>query len=166
MATLDIDNQEIIRELRLFILATLPSVEPSQVIQDTQNYASLPYGAIVIHMLMDSNLDKTVTTYDPANNQAAAQTSVELRVQMDFYGPKAESRSAIIAGLWHSYYTTDRLELCKPLYVQSRQRHPYINDSNQYENRYILDLALQYNPQIVYEQDFTDSADITIIPVI
>lgn len=160
-----ITHNDLIKEIRTYLLNTLTDALPTQVIQDTQNYASLPHNAVVIAFLFDFEHDTTVTTYDPENDKAAAQNSVEARVQITFYGDLAESRSRRIALLWRSYYTTDRLALCKPLYVQSRERHPYINDSKQYENRYILDLALQYNPQAVYDQDFSDTADINIIPV-
>lgn len=165
MATLNITHRAIINELRKFVLGALPDATNEQVIRDTQNFASLPHNAIVLAFLFDFEHDTAVVNYDAPAGQAAVQNSVEARVQMTFYGEYAEQRSRIIANLWRSYYTTDRLVLTQPLYVQSRGRHPYINDSKQYEDRYILDLALQYNPQVVFEQDFTDSASITIIPV-
>lgn len=166
MATSSDDHYEIITELRQFILATLPDATPAQVIRDTQNYAALPYNAITIAMLFDSELDYSSTYYDADAELAAVHNSVEARVQFSFYGKEAPKRSRIIAQLWRNSYAYDRLTKCKPLYVQSRQRQPYINDSNQYEDRYILDLALQYNPVVTHaETDFADSAEITINPV-
>lgn len=160
------DHYEIITELRQFILATLPDATTEQVIRDTQNFAALPYNAITIAMLFDSALDYSSTYYDADAGLAAVGNSVEARVQFSFYGKEAPRRSRIIAQLWRNSYAYDRLTKCKPLYVQSRQRLPYINDSNQYEDRYILDLALQYNPVVTHaETDFADSAEITINPV-
>lgn len=162
MAQLNISNQDLYREIRLFLLGLFPGAT-SQIIQSAQNNQPLPNNAIVMQVLFDSNMDESVTTYNPPN-EAMVQNSVEVRVQIDFYGAMAESRSRIVANLWKNYYGTDNMEICKPLYVQSRQRHPYINDSNQYEDRFILDLGLQYNPEITHAQDFAEDASVIIRP--
>lgn len=162
MAQLSLDHQELYREIRLFLLGLFPDAT-LQIVQSTQNNQPLPENAIVMQVLFDSNMDESVTTYNPPN-EAMVQNSVEVRVQLDFYGAMAESRSRIVANLWKNYYGTDNMTICKPLYVQSRQRHPYINDSNQYEDRFILDLGLQYNPTVTHAQDFAEDASVTIIP--
>ena len=163
MAALDLTHREIYREIRKLLLESLPDAEPGQIVQDAQNEASLPYGAIVMAFLFDTDRDYGVVTY--GDGKAAVQNSVEARLQLSFYGAAAEERSRIIDTLWRSPYAYDRMEKCKPLYVQSRERHPYINDSNKYEERYILDLAIQYNPQVIYEQDFTETAEVVINPI-
>ena len=162
MAQLNVSNQDLYREIRLFLLGLFPDAT-LQIIQSTQNNQPLPENAIVMQVLFDSNMDESVTTYNPPN-EAMVQNSVEVRVQLDFYGAMAESRSRIVANLWKNYYGTDNMEICKPLYVQSRQRHPYINDSNQYEDRWILDLGLQYNPTVTHAQDFAEDASVIIRP--
>lgn len=162
MAQLSLDHQELYREIRLFLLGLFPDAT-LQIVQSTQNNQPLPENAIVMQVLFDSNMDEAVTTYNPPN-EAMVQNSVEVRVQLDFYGAMAESRSRIVANLWKNYYGTDNMEICKPLYVQSRQRHPYINDSNQYEDRFILDLGLQYNPTVTHAQDFAEDASVIIRP--
>lgn len=162
MAQLSLDHQELYREIRLFLLGLFPDAT-LQIVQSIQNNQPLPENAIVMQVLFDSNMDESVTTYNPPN-EAMVQNSVEVRVQLDFYGAMAESRSRIVANLWKNYYGTDNMEICKPLYVQSRQRHPYINDSNQYEDRFILDLGLQYNPTVTHAQDFAEDASVIIRP--
>lgn len=162
MAQLSLDHQELYREIRLFLLGLFPDAT-LQIVQSTQNNQPLPENAIVMQVLFDSNMDESVTTYNPPN-EAMVQNSVEVRVQLDFYGAMAESRSRIVANLWKNYYGTDNMTICKPLYVQSRQRHPYINDSNQYEDRFILDLGLQYNPTVTHAQDFAEDASVIIRP--
>lgn len=162
MAQLSLDHQELYREIRLFLLGLFPDATP-QIVQSIQNNQPLPENAIVMQVLFDSNMDESVTTYNPPN-EAMVQNSVEVRVQIDFYGAMAESRSRIVANLWKNHYGTDNMTICKPLYVQSRQRHPYINDSNQYEDRFILDLALQFNPTVTHAQDFAEDASVNIRP--
>ena len=163
MATLSVDHQELYKEIRLFLLGLFPDAA-MQIIQSTQNNQPLPENAIVMQFLFDSNMDEAVTTYSPPT-EAHVQNSVQARMQLSFYGKQAEARSRIVANLWKNYYSSDNMTICKPLYVQSRHRLPYINDSNNYEDRFILDLALQYNPYVTHAQDFTQEARVTIKPI-
>lgn len=163
-AELSLEHRELYREVRQFLLDLFPDAT-QQIVQGFQNNSPLPNNAVVMQILLDRNMDETSTYYTPAEDKAHAQNSVNARLQLDFYGPLAESRSRTVNGLWKSYYGADNMSLCQPLYVHSRDRRPYINDSNMYEDRWILDLALQYNPQVTYAQDFADSASVTVTPV-
>lgn len=163
-AVLSTDHRELYREIRLYLLGMFPAAG-SQIIQAFQNNNPLPENAIVMQALFERNLDETSTYYEPALEQAHAQNSVDVRLQLSFYGSGAEKRSRTLYTLWKSPYTTNRMTLCQPLYANGRDRRPYINDSNQYEDRWIVDLALQFNPMVTYAQDFTDSAEVAINPV-
>lgn len=164
MADLNVTQKEIYKDVRAFLLGLFPGSE-RQVIQALQNNQPLPNNAVVMHVLFTKALDQPVTTMLPPD-AAAIQTSTEVRLQIDFYGSSAEERSRVVANLWRSGYTFDLLATCKPLYVQSHDRHPYVNQSNQYEDRWIVDLALQYNPQVTVLQDFAESPPVVnITPV-
>lgn len=163
MAVLNVTEQEIYKDIRLFLLGLFPGSE-LQIVQSAQNNQPLPNNAVVMQILFAKNLDVAVETYRPTT-EVDIQNSVEARMQIDFYGSSAEARSRILNNLWRNQFACDRLKACQPLYVQSYNRHVYVNDSNQYEERWIIDLALQYNPQVTVAQDFTDSAAINIIPV-
>lgn len=164
MASLNLTQQEVYKDIRKFLVDLFPGSE-LQVIQAAQNNNPLPNNAVVMQVLFTNNLDIAVTTSLPPT-EAAIQNSVEVRMQVDFYGVQAEARSRTVTNIWRSEYACERLTVCQPLYVQSHNRHVYINDSNQYEDRWILDLGLQYNPQVTVTQDFADSAPvITITPV-
>lgn len=164
-AVLSTAHRELYREIRLYLLGMFPGAE-QQIIQAYQNNEPAPANAIVMQALFERNLDETSTYYEPALEQASAHSSVDVRMQISFYGPEGEKRSRTLYSLWKSPYTTSRLELCQPLYALGRDRRPYINESNQYEDRWIVDLSLQYNPRVTYAQDFTDSAEVTINPAI
>jgi hypothetical protein len=163
MADLNVTQQEIYKDVRAFLLGLFPGAE-QQIIQAAQNNNPLPNNAIVMQVLFSTNLDIAVVTNLPPT-EAAIQNSVEVRMQIDLYGVNAEARSRVVANLWRTGYACDLLTACQPLYVQSHDRHIYVNDSNQYEDRWIIDLGLQYNPQVTVVQDFTDRAGVTIIPV-
>lgn len=164
MAALNTTQQEIYKDVRRFLLGLFPGAE-KQIIQAAQNNQPLPKNAVVMQVLFGRDFDVAVVTNLPPT-ESAIQNSVEVRMQIDFYGIQAEERGRIVCNLWRTQFTCDRLIVCKPLYVQSYNRSVYVNDSNQYEDRWILDLALQYNPQVTVAQDFTDQAPvIDIIPV-
>lgn len=160
--TLDITHKKIYLAMWNYLVDAL-GIDGQQIVQSTQNNQPLPVGAIVMQVLFSNNMDESVTTYDHLN-KALVTNSVQVRFQLDFYGVNAEVWSRIIYTLWKNHYTTDRMTIMQPLYVQSYNRHPYINDAKNYEDRFILDLALQYNPTVTHAQDFADSANITIIP--
>lgn len=159
---------DIYLDVRQFMLRLFPGSE-KQIIQSSQNNMPLPYGAIVMHVLFEKNLDESSTFYTtPSLSKSGAahvQNSVEVRMQLSFYGDDAQVRSRTVCNLWKNHYGSDALSQCQPLYVYSYQRLPYINDSNNYEDRFILDLALQYNPYVTHAQDFTQEARVTIKPI-
>lgn len=161
-AVLSTDHRELYREIRLYLLGMFPAAG-SQIIQAFQNNNPLPENAIVMQALFERNLDETSTYYEPALEQAHAQSSVDVRLQLSFYGADAEKRSRTVYTLWKSPYTTSRMTACQPLYATGRDRRPYINDSNQYEDRWIVDLSLQYNPSVTYAQDFAEDVNFDII---
>lgn len=165
---LSIDHRELYREIRKFLLGLFPEAS-RQVVQAIQNNQPLPVNAIVMQILFSRNMDESVTTYtNPApgiEGSAHVQNSVDTRLQLSFYGDKAQERSRVVYTLWKNHYGTENMVVCQPLYVNSYDRRPYINDSNQYEDRWLLDLALQYNPQVTYAQDFAESAGVTITTV-
>lgn len=164
MASLNVTQQEIYKDVRLFLLGLFPGSQ-SQIIQAAQNNEPLPNNAIVMQVLFADNFDIAVVTDRPDEGEQDIQNSVEVRMQIDFYGVDAEARSRVVNNLWRTQYACDRLSACQPLYVQSYNRHVYVNDSNQYEDRWIMDLGLQYNPQVTVAQDYAESAAITINPV-
>lgn len=165
MASLSVTHQEIYRDIRLFLLGLFPGSE-LQIVQAAQNNQPLPNNAVVMQVLFSGNFDIAVVTDRSVQGEQDIQNSVGMRMQLDFYGVDAEARSRAVNNLWKTQYTCDRLSVCQPLYVQSYNRHVYVNDSNQYEDRWIMDLVLQYNPQVTVAQDFTSDAPVVnIIPV-
>lgn len=162
-AVLNTSKQDLYKEIRDYLLTLFPAAS-AQIVQALNNNEPLPENAIVMQALFDRNLDETSIYFDPDEEQATAQNSVDVRLQLSFYGSEAENRSRIVYTLWKSAYTTERMVKCQPLYAQGNDLRPYINDSNQYEQRWICDLALQYNPAVSYTQESAESAQINIRP--
>ena len=96
-------------------------------------------------------------TYDNADDVSTIQNSRAFMMQLDFYGKQAFNRANQVAVMWRSTYTTNELIAIQPLYNNQVRNMEFINEQDQYEQRFMLEIALQYNPHYTYtEQSDTD----------
>ena len=93
-------------------------------------------------------------------NEDGTSTIQESRLymmQLDFYGEQAFNRANQVGVMWRSNYTTNELKTIQPLYANQVRNMEFINEQDQYEKRFLLEIALQYNPHYTYtEQSDTD----------
>lgn len=157
MATISVTERDIFTELRKY----LTELFSCPVTQGYQNNVPVPDNGIVMHMLFERDLDYTSEYWESSDKQMTAQRSVEATFQLDFYGAEANSRSRVVANLWKSSYTTDRLVKCQPLDNGDPKKDVLVNQANQYENRMMLEITLQYNPETSYHVDSVDEISIT-----
>lgn len=157
MATISVTERDIFIELRRY----LTELFSCPVAQGYQNNVPIPENGIVIHMLLEDDIDYTSEYWNPADEQMTAQRSVKATFQLDFYGAEANSRARVVANLWKSSYTTDRMTKCQPLDNGQPRKDVLVNQANQYENRMMLDVTLQYNPETSYHVDSVDEISIT-----
>ncbi|WP_086953569.1 phage neck terminator protein [Xenorhabdus innexi] len=153
MATITVTHEDIFTEVRKYLIKLFSC----EVMQGYQNDVPAPENGIIMHALFERDLDYTANYYHHEASTITAQRSVELTMQLDFYGDEADSRARIAANLWQSPYTTARLKKCQPLYSESPRKMVLVNEANQYENRVMLEIKLQYNPETTYSVDSTDS---------
>ena len=156
-ATISVNERDILDELRRYLVGLFECTVVAGYAED----APLPKDGIVMHMLFERNLDYTSDYWNPAIEEMASQSSVEATFQLDFYGAEANSRSRVVANLWRSNYTTSRMTKCQPLYCGEPRKNILVNESNQYENRMMLEVKLQYNPETTYHVDGVDEVSIT-----
>ncbi|WP_426577096.1 phage neck terminator protein [Xenorhabdus stockiae] len=153
MATITVTHRELFNEIRQYLIALFQC----EVVVGYINDSPAPIDGIVMHVLFERDIDYTANYYHHEASTITAQRSVELTMQLDFYGEEADSRARGVANLWQSSYTTARLEKCQPLYSEAPRKMVLVNEANQYENRVVLEVKLQYNPEITYSVDNTDS---------
>lgn len=158
-----VTQQDIYKEVRAYLLG-LFSCPPQTVIQGYQNNNPLPNEAVVMTILFENELDMAVSHYDLAADKTAVQQSVEVTMQVDCYGPQAATRARKLATLWKNHYTTAALKSCQPLYSNSPKRLPIINEQSVYEDRWLVELTLQYNPYFEHDQTFLVMPQISINP--
>lgn len=162
MATMTLTQNDIYKSVRSFLVNLF---ETQDVIRSIQNGSPLPLNAIVMNIINETDLDVPVSRYQYERGEATVQTSVEMLMQIDFYGDQAHDRARTLANLWRNHYATDRLENCQPLYAKNPIHAPFVNEKSMYEDRYIVELSLQYNPYVTHDQTFIDATDITLINV-
>lgn len=128
------------------------------VIQGLQNKSPLPHDCIVMTLLPYSK-DLDQSQYYNEGGESIIQVSKQRMMQLDFYGDMASDRSEKCATLWRSQYTTDNLVNIQPLYANDVKNMEHINEQDEYEKRFLLEIALQYNPYYTYmEQSDTEVA--------
>ncbi|WP_260291624.1 phage neck terminator protein [Proteus vulgaris] len=161
MATISITEDDLFLELWTY----LTDLFSCPVVRGYENNVPVPKDGIVMHMLYERDLDYTADYWEAPTEEVTAQRSVEATFQFDFYGEEANNRSRVVANLWKSSYTTDRLKKCKPLDSGSPKKNVLVNEANQYENRMMLDVTLQYNPEVSYHTDGVNRVSITTTQV-
>lgn len=153
MAT--VTHNQIFREVRAYLLG-LFLCPPETIIQGYQNDAPLPNNAIVMSILFEHSLDIAASYYEPSENKAAIQQSVEVTLQIDFYSEGSGDRARKLCNFWKSQHATARLTSCQPLYAKDPMQMTFINEQSRYEERWMVEIALQYNPEFEYDQTYLD----------
>lgn len=132
--------------------------------QGLQNNAPLSHDGIMMTLLPYSEaLDQSQHINE--DGTSTIQQSRLYMMQLDFYGEQAFNRANQVGVMWRSNYTTNELKTIQPLYANQVRNMEFINEQDQYEKRFLLEIALQYNPHYTYtEQSDTDISKILISP--
>lgn len=155
-----ITHADIYAEVRAYMLG-LFSCPPETIIQGYQNDAPLPSNAIVMSMLFEHGLDISANYYAPGD-KAYLQQSVEITMQIDFYGEESGDRARKLCNFWKSQHAAARLISCQPLYSKDPMQMEFINEQSRYEQRWMVEIALQYNPEFEYDQIYLDMPTINL----
>lgn len=121
-------------------------------------------------------------TYTVAPSQTAAAATMsagaktmlqeaEIRVQVDFHAPDSQAgdhAQTVSTALRDEFGTgffaalSPPLNGVSPLYADDPAQRPFINDQNQFEWRWSLDVHLQLNQVVSVPEEFGDAATITL----
>lgn len=91
---------------------------------------------------------------------------VMITTQVDIHGPSSADNATRLMTQWRSETGTQACEdqggIISPLYADTARQVPFINDQDQYEERWSVDLYMQANPIITVTQQFATSAQVTV----
>lgn len=168
-ATLNVTEDDLLTALRSFLLSILPAGMPVELSQ--VNNTSMPLDPFVMMTpgqatgLSTNRLSYNDTGVYGTGTQKNARSS-EWRCQIDCYGNGASNAAQTIATLWRTMYACDVMPIdIQPLYAGEPHNTTMINDQKQYEDRWTLDLHLQYNPVVTVPQDFADKLHIDLAEI-
>ncbi len=120
-------------------------------------------GTYRIDTAQDADLRRMAASY------ATLMMPTDVTVQIDLHGPNAGDNTAIVEAALRDGYGTQWFEEAfpgvTPLYADNRGQVPFINDSKQYEDRWVVDAHLQIDPAVSLPLQFADEVEVTPIPV-
>lgn len=160
--TLNTTHNDIYREVRAYLLG-LFHLEGDQVIRGYSNNAPLPNPPfILMNIIHEQALSTNAYDYSIDEGNVEVMQSLEIQMQLDFYGETSGEISRKFCTLWRDFHACERLERCQPLYCDEPKYLPFTNEASEYEERYMVTAYLTYNPVITHEQDFITNPRISI----
>lgn len=135
---------DLYKDIRFWIMSLIPDSDPNKAYQ---NGISMPEDAILMTILFETPLDQLTQDYQGREDDGSTyvKNSIQAKVQIDCYGKDAHARATKIASMWQTMYTTEQLQYCQPLYARRPRDLTFINETGQYELRFLVELDLQYN---------------------
>ena len=141
-------EDDVMTSLRSLLLSVVPDAE---VIQGQENFSPLPLGrSIVMTIISATALIVPVRTYDGAT--ANHTQGKEYRIQLDTYGHGASDVCSALAVVFRSTIATEFFDAqqidVQTLFAGEPRNMQFINESNNYEDRWSLDVHLQVNQTV------------------
>lgn len=171
-ATISITELNVCGALRSFLLGILAS--GVEVVRAQDNDVGEPQGAdfVMMNVISLPRLATNVDSYtDPGTNPGTRNSmqAIKMGVQLDVHGPNSADNSAMITTLFRDEYACVQFAAInpdiQPLYCDEPKQVPFINGENLYEQRWIITVAIEYNPVTQTPQDFFDQVEVEIINV-
>lgn len=129
-----------------------------------------PIGAFIMINAVSTERLSTNRRTITADQSVAIIQPVQVSIQIDFYGDGAQARQAKFTTLWRDAYAFDWFKSngypARPLYSDDRQFMQFVNESENYEQRWMCEAFLQIDQTIVVPQPTaTKPGDIGFVEV-
>lgn len=118
---------------------------------------------------------QTVASRTIAAGVKSLTQKFEWMVQLDVHGPNSANNAALIATTFRDEFATQFFTdidtaiapagLISPLYADDPRQGPFINDENQYENRWIVQATLQIDQTVTIPLQFASGLTIEAVSV-
>ena len=177
VATIDITEDILLTAVRGFLLSAVSG----EVIRSQQNRVAMPLGVFTEMTPIDSvGMSVNRKTYHDTGvagtGTTGNQQSKRWRCQLDCYGSQAHDNATLISTLWRTPYACGLfMTACQalgipaksiaPLYAGDPRNNNMINAEEQYQDRWTLEVTLQFNPTVTVPQDFADQLNIGLVEV-
>lgn len=175
-------QQNVYKVLGDFI-AVVTGLTAGQITQGLPNRTAMPPAApgfISMTAVVTRRLRTNIDSWDEVADDPTAITAeqgTELRVQLDAYGAASGDWAVQLSTLLRDDFGCVALAgvdgggiplnppICQPLYVQEPRMAPLVDSEDQYEQHWIVEAVLQYNPVTATPMEFANEASVTLINV-
>ena len=155
-----ITEANVLKALRSLLLGIAPS--GVEVIKAQDNRVSEPAALDFITMtpLRQQRLSTNRRSGElpVGTDQITILNPIDFQVQLDVHGPNSADNVDAIASLFRDGYSCDSFAASgfdiQPLYADDPLQAPFVNDQQQYENRWVTTLHMQVNPLLTVTQQF------------
>lgn len=170
--TLSITESQVLAGLRAVLTGILP--DGVVIVRGQANMVPEPRVAdfIVMTPTTRGRLATNVDSWDEANPDPLVLTraqATEMDVQLDIHGPASTDNAQLISTLFRDEYAVqafvDAGVAVAPLYADDGHQVPFINAENQYEDRWVMNVAMQATPIVSTGQQFADTLTVGLIEV-
>jgi hypothetical protein len=157
-----------VSDLRALVLSVVPTNTP--VLIGLANRVATPLPLTGFVYLTPIHQERLEWNTDTLQTSPAAvkliQMAMRLDVQIDCYGPLAADWATMIHAVYFDEYACDLMVNSQPLFMASEpQMAPLVDSEAQYEQRWTMTAAMQFNPVVQPAQLYADALDITLVNV-
>ena len=171
--TLNLTESQALTALRAFLLSILPA--GTEVVKGQDNRVAQPTGPdfVVLTPILRERMAVNVVTFTdgyPSNPQTRSDLqSVRMTVQADIHGPAGADSAQIITTLFRSEVATSAFAASvfdvMPIFNSEPRQAPFLNEAQQIETRWSVDLVLQCNPVVTTAQEFASALSVGVVSV-
>lgn len=113
---------------------------------------------------------QTVVAQVLAAGGASFLQKLETRIQLDVHGPDGSNNATVISTLFRDAYAVDQFAVLAPdvvpFYADDPRQLPFVNENQQYEDRWVLDVYLQVDAVTIgIPQQFAGVIDVELVDV-
>lgn len=112
---------------------------------------------------------QTLTSRKLASGVQYFLQPTNFHIQLDVHGPASAENAQTISTLMRDEYSTSAFYALNPnvspLFADDPRQLPFLNDQNQYENRWVISAQVQVSATVTVPFQFADQIDTTLIPV-
>lgn len=155
---------EIFTALGNLMLDLIPALDADHITQGLGNNVPMPLPGFVCMTAGDQQrLATNETTYNGVDNKTLTNFK-QFDVQIDFYGPNSSEWANVMETVLRDDYAVDFMgPLVTPLYCSNAQMVPLTNGEKQYEERWMMTAAFEFNPDVVLAQQ--SATTLVVVPV-
>ena len=166
-----VTETQVFTGLRAFLLLIVAA--GVEVVQTQQNRVAEPVGPDFI-VMTPSNRVRLATNQDTWDRTGANPVAklidhdTQFDMQLDIHGPNGSDTASVIAATFADDFGRDALAPhgIAPLFASDGHQSPFKNAEDQYENRWVMTVAMQIRPNVSTAAQFADRLAPVINPAL